>query len=311
MVKEIFSKIVENIEKKVLNNEIKLDKEDFSNIKRLDKGRIAFIDGGQAELLKAVNFSLQFIRTAALIFEDNKKKERMISEFFVLINMEKDDYYTEIFPVKGKSIEGIKINSFDESIRDGKERASISKIGGIIRRFAELELARDIVGDVDAVVLDGSLKSMVKGEDEKIERLFKKAEEKDTVVSGLAKTSKIVKDGKCILSRLMNIEGEWCYNFRKGENIVKLNKNSNYVFEFNINKDNDKDNVLGMLAVNSNDAVFPGYPYGLILVDKLARVSNEEKDYLFTRLKSSAGEKWRKIRKGLNVLNAHDILDNI
>ncbi len=308
---EIFSKIIENIEEKVLNKEIKIDKENFSEIKKVDQGRICFIDGGQAELLKGADFSLQFIRTAALIFEDNVKKDRKINEFFVFISMKEDNYHTEIFPVKGKSVEGIKINSFDATIREGKERASISKIGGIIRRFAELELAGDVVDEVDAVVLDGSLKCLVKGEEEKMNELLRKAEEKDTAVGGLAKTSKIIKDGKSILRKLMETEGEWYYKIEGGESVVKLNKSSSYVFEFNINKEKFRENVLGMMAANSNDAVFPGYPYGMILVDRLARVSNEEKDYLFTRLKSSAGKRWSKIRNGLNVLNSHDILDNI
>ena len=36
-----------------------------------------------------------------------------------------------------------------------------------------------------------------------------------------------------------------------------------------------------------------------------------EKDYWITRFQASAGEKWGKLKENLNVLNAHDILDNI
>ncbi|MEE9525395.1 MAG: DNA double-strand break repair nuclease NurA [Candidatus Woesearchaeota archaeon] len=303
MVKEIFSKIIDSIENKVLSKEISIDESRFVDVKSVGEGRIAFVDGGQAELLKAANFSLQFIRVAGLIFEDNKKKESIVEEFFVLISMNGDEYETEVFTVKGKGVEGIKINSFDETIREGKERASISKVGGIIRRFAEIDLAGRI--DSNKVVLDGSLKTMIKGEDERMKGLL----EKDKVIAALAKTSKLVEDGECILSQLKK-EGEWYYNI--GESfVVKLNRNSNYVFEFDINNKEKVDEVLGMLRANANDAVFPGYPYGLVMVDKIARISNEEKDYLLTIFKSQAGKKWEKISRSLNMLNAHEILDNI
>ncbi|MBR9691707.1 hypothetical protein GOV06_02880 [Candidatus Woesearchaeota archaeon] len=313
MVKEIFSRIIESIERKVFDKENDIDESRFIDVKKVDCGRMAFIDGGQAELLKANNFSLQFIRTAALIFGSNQKKESIVNEFFVLISICGEEYETEIFAVKGECVDEIKINSFDETIKEGKERASISKVGGIVRRFAELELAKQIVGKSEVVVLDGSLKSMVKGEKEKIEELFRKGEEKGVVISGLAKTSRMIKDGECILSKLAGKEGEWYYRIRPGVGAVRLNKQSRYIFEFNINMNQeDKTNeVLGGLAANSNDNVFPGYPYGLIMVDKLARVSNEGKDYLLTLFKANAGKKWGKLKTNLNVLNAHEILDNI
>ena len=82
---EIFSRIIDSIEKKVLDKEIKLNKDNFKEIKKQETGKkVAFIDGGQAELLKAVNFSLQLIRTAVLIFKNNKKIHTKINEFFVL-----------------------------------------------------------------------------------------------------------------------------------------------------------------------------------------------------------------------------------
>ena len=69
--------------------------------------------------------------------------------------------------------------------------------------------------------------------------------------------------------------------------------------------------VLGELAGQANDAVFPGYPYGLILTDKFARVSNEEREYLLTIFQAKSGKLWNKIKKQLSVINAHSILDHI
>ena len=51
-----------------------------------------FIDGGQGELLKAVNFSLQLIRIGGIICKDNKKVKSIKKEFFVLVYADEDDY---------------------------------------------------------------------------------------------------------------------------------------------------------------------------------------------------------------------------
>ncbi|MBW2996411.1 hypothetical protein KY332_03865 [Candidatus Woesearchaeota archaeon] len=304
-MKKIFSKIIDSIDEKILDKEISIDESRFIDVKKINEGRIAFVDGGQAELLKGSNFSLQFIRVGGLVF-DGKDKKSIVNEFFVLISMDGDEYKTEVFVVKGDGVDNISINSFDGTIKEGKDRGNVSKVGGIVRRFAELELAGRVVRNVSAVVLDGSLKAMVKGEEEKLEKLFEKG-----IVCGLAKTSKIIEDGRCVLSRLNGREGEWCYGLGEREYVVRLNKNSDYVFEFNINRKDKMMDVLGMLAGQANDAVFPGYPYGLLMADKIARVSNEEKEYLLTLFKAHAGSKWNKIKNGLNVVNAHDVLDNI
>ena len=103
------------------------------------------------------------------------------------------------------------MNSFDASIREGNERASVSKIGGIVRRFAELEMAKKMISGLDKwdfIILDGSLKPMVSGEEEKIEELFSIADEKGVIVSGLAKTSRNMENGSCVASSLdKNAEG--------------------------------------------------------------------------------------------------------
>ena len=174
MVKEIFLKIIDSLENQVLNKDISLDKNKFVEVDKIQSDKkIAFIDGGQAELLKAANFSLQFIRTAALIYQNNKKIDSVVNEFFVLISADNDkEYKTKIFTLKGEAIDNIRINSFDETIRDGNEKASISKIGNTVRRFAELDLGNKITADI--IVLDGSLKCMFKGEKEYMDKLFEK-----------------------------------------------------------------------------------------------------------------------------------------
>jgi len=316
----MFSRIIEAIENKVMGKEIQIDANNFLEIQSKESNnKIVFIDGGQAELWKAVDFSLQFIRTAAITLQNNKRINSVIHEFFVLITAEEENYTTEIFPVKGLPIDNITVHAMDASIREGNEKASISKIGNIIRRFAELELAKQTMNKLekeDVIVLDGSLKCMVPGEKEKMSALSEKAEESEIILSSLAKTNKLTKQGISIASQLHK-EGTWLFPLEDEEHyatgIAKLNKNSSYVFEVNINK-NQKEflpETVSYLAQNANDVAFPGYPYGLIQADKFARVSNEEKSYWLTLFQAHAGKKWEHIRKSLNIQNAHSILDNI
>ena len=81
--------------------------------------------------------------------------------------------------------------------------------------------------------------------------------------------------------------------------IVKLHASSEYTFLLEIyDKQSEfKDLITSNLAFNSKDAVFPGYPYGLILVDRFARVSNEERDYFLTKMEIKAGKSWNSLKK--------------
>lgn len=328
---KIFLDIIESINENILEKkDSSISSDKFQRIvsKKVD-GKIVFIDGGQAELLKGVSFSLQLIRAVAAIFKNNKKIRTKVDEFFVLINavkdMERIEYRTQIFPVKGDAIEGTRFDSFDATIRDGVERADISKVGDVVRRFAELDLARRIVDELDrgdVIVLDGSLKCLVTGEKERMQRLCDRADERGVIVSALAKTAKIFDDnGGCLISGVGRVSSKlgyaWYYPLAGiksyGGFIVKLNKNSKYLFEFNIfNKQRDKaEDVLSLLRAYSKDVVFPGYPYGLLLADKFARVSNSEKEYLLTIFQAKAGKSWDRIKRALNALNSHEILDRM
>lgn len=321
-MKEIIDKVAERLEK-VVEKDSEIDETKFKDIVKEASGKIAFIDGGQAEILKAVDFSLQFIRIACIIFEDNKKIESEIREFFIIITSSVKDsmimYDTEILPVKGDTIENISIDSFDKSIIMGKERGSVSQVGGMVRRFSELNLAADICSKLakgDCVVIDGCLKSLMKGEKEYIDRLKSSGDENSVKVAGLAKTSsRFFEDGNSVLDEvsMAGKENVWKY-FIGRENdydvsIVKLHPKSNYVFELNCFGDEDK--VLGNLVNNSKDPVFLGYPYGLISVDRIARVSNQEKEHLMMIFKTRLGKKWKKIEKSLHTQDSHSILDNI
>jgi hypothetical protein len=100
---------------------------------------------------------------------------------------------------------------------------------------------------------------------------------------------------------------------------VKLHKQSEYVFRFEVLKDQvNKNNfgevelIISALAENSKDVCFPGYPYGLIDADKFARVSMTEKTVNEFQFRAAVSrEVWDKISKFVKSSDAHELLNRL
>ena len=340
---EIISKIVESLDFNLKEKgsyaqfndssykPIKIDNNNFHEINGMvSNKKIMFIDGGNAEILKASNFSLQLMRIYYSIYQQNKKIASKKHEFYVLVNaLNKDEeivYKTEFF---GLNKEKIEFNSFDETIRQGRHRISISNIGNVIRRFIELETATKLIdelGDGDIILMDGDLKASITNEADYFSELYGKALDKKVVVSALSKTNELFTEkGNALIPVLKELEPNsipWYYfplveisnnSHQVDIYIVKLNRNSKYVFKFEVfNKMSYEINeLLAVLRNNSSDPVFLGYPYGLIEADKFARVANSERDYLKTLFLTKLGKNSEKIANYLNAINAHNMLDSM
>ena len=106
-----------------------------------------------------------------------------------------------------------------------------------------------------------------------------------------------------VLLNRMAPRGIWKYQLNDSTSFVKLHQNAKHVFRF------EGIDCLSYLISNCKDALFLGYPYGLILADQLARVSNEQKNSM--RMKLILNEKNKEIKDALFTQNAHDILDNL
>jgi NurA-like 5'-3' nuclease len=164
----------------------------------------------------------------------------------------------------------------------------------------------------DVIVIDGSLQQHYSFEDV----FFKKFTKKNII--GFSKTSSLLtKSGNSILA-LMNLhEGKFVYapvavlsdaTYQAHVCFVRLHERSKHVFKLDFNSSIDEYS-LGLLAENSTDPVFLGYPYGLILADQLARVGANESEYLKTKFSSKITDKH--FLHYLNALNAHELLDTI
>ena len=157
--------------------------------------------------------------------------------------------------------------------------------------------------------------------------LYGAAKKKNIVVAGLAKTSALLTEKGNSLAMVLNEMNKdrfssWFYYPIVGINsqehqaelfMVKLHEKSKHIFRLEIFKGNkfDADSVVSMLAANSRDGVFLGYPYGLIEADKFARVAKNDAEYLRTSFMAKAGKQWKKIEQCLTTANAHEILDRV
>ncbi|MGV8150286.1 MAG: DNA double-strand break repair nuclease NurA [Candidatus Woesearchaeota archaeon] len=283
-----------------------IDENNFHDIELFDEP-ITFIDGGQAVLFESAGFCLGFIRVAALKYSSNKRIFKDIEEFHVLVLANDGMFSVNTFPKN--ELDNLKIDPENESLRNGVERASPSKIISVIRRLAELKKANDYVN----VILDGTLEARYPHELSYITNLKN--------ASALSKTCSLITntgDGIVTYLKSMNDNSWYYYPIVQNNNknhpseifFVKLNKNSDYVFRFE-HKGEIAKKIIGTLAKNSIDPTFLGYPYGLVDVDQYARISEQEKKMLQTQISVKLGSEWKNFSKNLKSMNAHEILDNI
>lgn len=293
----------------------KLDDKNFHEIKPED-GRIAFVDGGNALLLSAANFALSFVRVYACTFHNNKKISAKRKQFYVLTKteIESDDvaYKTEIFD---DWLEMPGFNSNDPTIREGLFAFDAAKIAGIARRFGEWKMASEI-SNVDMTVMDGTLQAGISNEKEFSEAAYKNAGKNNIILAALSKTSSLVTSTGNDLLSVLKRRGpdKWLYHpIADIENddhkaeicAVKLHEHAKHAFRFEILK-NQKEKLrdaASLLAANSNDYQFPGYPFGLMDADKFARVSERERIYLRSLFASLSIDE--------STSDAHDVLNRV
>ncbi len=311
----------------------RIDAKNFAEImpsRGTDK-RIAFIDGGNAEIIGSQNFSLNLIRVCCSIFRNNRKLSLKKFEFFSLIRAIDEDgeicYKTDFFiPANyGISLGELSFNSLDPTLTLGVNRAEIGSVANAIRRFAELRLAKLISDEKSAevIVLDGTLQSTLSNENTYLDELYSSCSANNVVLSALSKTSSLFTDSGNLLSVVLgNISKlpAWFYypiaeinnvNHKAEMFFAKFHSKSRHIFRLEIfnGQKAQAEETINLLASNCIDPVFIGYPYGLVDADKFARVSKQEKESFKTiflvKLKN------KNIEKYLSSANAHEILDRI
>ncbi len=296
---------------KSLYKPFEFKEEFFLQLPKSEEKKILFVDGGNAELIATPNLSVHFVRIIAVTFKGKERSSTKKIEAYVAAKAsnEKDiSYETRVFPIKNNfKFPPLTFSSYDQTLKTGENRVQISKIGGVIRRFMEITIATESADDCDLIVLDGNLEAPFTHEDEFFNALYAK----QIPVIGLAKTCSLLMNSgdsliKFILSKAK--KNSWIYSpVAKGKhhtiNIAKLHNLAHYIFRLDTH--GPLKELIGSLLPLCNDAEIPGYPYGLIYVDRLARVTNQEKEYLKIRL-STILDKDLKI--AIKALDFHSIL---
>ncbi len=281
---------------------ISFSKENFYQIETTKSNKkIAFIDGGCQEIIKAPNFSVNFFRVFYTLYKNNQRLSAEKKEFYTLTyTTDKNNemvYKVDIYPLNFK-IDSFEISSLDKNLRKGNHQVLISDINAMVLRFAELEGVRYITEEkaADIIIMDGTLEPTYTNEEIYLNKIFSEVEKKKTILAALAKSSTLFTDsGNSVVGAFKDLSSlpEWYYyplvenkskNHKAEIYLTKLNKFSDFIFRFEIfNQQNQQaKEILSLLKNNANDIIIPGYPYGMIEADKFARISNQERDYLKT-----------------------------
>ena len=358
----IANKVVSSLDQNMVDDEIvdpdfvekgvvakRLTKDSFKLIEKYESDKkIAFIDGGNLEILTAPNFSVHLNRLYASVWNGVKRQKtkiprvEYISLTYTKTEKEKLTYKTEIFPYIEDTRKylpeqvDLEFDSFDRTLSRGSERADIQFVGTMARKFGEWKFAEmflDFLDTGDMIVMDGSLQTHYTNEEKYLDKLKKASISKGIILSALSKTSKqFTKTGNSLIGSVNNlakknkVESEWICQLGSNEKddylifIIKLSDVLDRVFRFDIQKtqylnlkDEEKNMIFTKLIENASDATLPGYPYGLIDADRLARVSNNEIEYyrrLFTAVIKKSGKE-AKFMSHLQAIDTHSMLDNM
>ena len=337
-----------------INPEIKSFPISTNNIKRImeenSERRLAFVDGGNQEIIGAPNFSLQLNRVYVGIWNGKTRviaKIPKIEFFSATYSSFKDNeirYETTIscenqeFIKYLPSTKDMSFSSMDRTIRNGNERADIVRVASITRRFAEWKFASNILKSLkkgDVLVMDGTLQTSFTNEGKYLRELINESKNNGVILSGLSKTSNLfTTTGYSLLGAVREIaekydsETEWYCPIADSNIIdynviilaVKLNSSSKRVYRYEFQREQFQElnetqinEILAKLIQNSSDSSLLGYPYGLIDADFFARVTNSELNYYQSTAISRISKlgKIDKFARHLNSNDTHNILNKL
>ncbi len=223
MIGEVAKKVAQDLDRRVVEQELgnpflsshnyrphPLNSKYFTPIRRVETSRrLAFVDGGNQELIGAPNFSVQLNRAYFNMFAGTRviqpkslpNKIEFISVTHADFRKGQIYYHTSIFAVNEKCAtfvpdwSDLSFNSVDRRIMVGNARADIGRVASIARRFAEWQYAQHIVNtelhEKDILVMDGTLRTAFANESKYARAVYSVANEKGFLPTGLSKTSRL------------------------------------------------------------------------------------------------------------------------
>ena len=99
---------------------------------------------------------------------------------------------------------------------------------------------------------------------------------------------------------------QWLYQLSETLGIVKLHPLSVRAYKLETAGVSLMEAATALMAVN--DPSFPGYPYGLVEADFLARITHREQRAMIELLRTRLGNAWQ---SHSGALDSHSILDSL
>jgi hypothetical protein len=295
----------------------------------LDETTSIWIDGGNSEIFGSPAYSLQMIKVAAVVWKGKKSICSKIESCFVFCDSALK------FSSDSKFLNDV-ISKYNVDFKKIKfylgETVTTSVVAvEKLRRITELEFARQLsmAHKGAIVVLDGSLIAS-----NSIEiKILDEFKDLDVLLCAVSKSSGLSTDRRSLGQEIALLPKAKEHKLWVAKNILvskivnhnadiyfcKLAVNSKLILRVDVSKSMVKSNsdlmknnwVFQILSFLSNDPIFIGYPYPLVKVDSLARVSNEDVMFYKTRLMISAKEHGLELEKEDLAKCSHDILDSI
>ena len=289
--------------------ELPIDKALFSPLSPVVSGRpVILVDGGNGEIAKASDFSLHFARIAFVKYKDNKRVDSSVRECFIIANslVEGNRLFFRVDCIDARDggvFDSFRIDARDKALSTGNKLIEPDVAVLHVRKLLELKLLLDLAekGADCVLVRDGDFE-----DGPFVEDILSELKRSGRIVFGVSKTSTLLTDsGDAAVEVLLRFggRGPWVYKADSSFYFVKFHSSSDYVFKVDFLGDPDI-SVLSELAGMCSDPVFLGYPYGLIAVDALARVSSSFVDIYRALFESVVGVS--QVSK-----NAHDILNKV
>lgn len=316
-----------------------------------DDGKIAFVDGGNLEIMSGPNFCVQYNRLYFSMFKSNERiKSKTIPnkvEFFSTVSLGFEGgvlhYRAHLVPIEERFAEflpkekDLAFSRGEAAKLSGRDNAVPSDVSSLVREFSELVftrhvLERELAGG-DMLVRDGSLDIPRGGS--YMEEIQKIAIDKNIILAGLSKTcSLLTTAGNSIIAAIGNIATDnnldkkcwYCGNIADEDSypvdlmFVRLNPSSKYIFRLDLLwgqskrlKKEEKSRIIGAIANEARGKALPGYPYGLIDADKNARVRKHEREAIQMLLISEISRhgKLKEFERLISAMDAHEKLNII
>ena len=309
----------------------------FRPIERQEPAKTAFVDGGNALVDESPSFVASLNRVCFTVYrgESRETPDGSAAEFFSLTTFSKRGEAVRsearLFSEPGDERWMPDENDMSVSQVSSDQRA---RIASLPRKFAEWKLALwAAVNELDrgdVLVMDGPLQAGFEGNEEiYAHKLYDMAESKNVVLCGLSKTSMaMTKSGQVLLPPIhkagLEARGrtKWFVPVGSGGGgrwrslVVRLHEEADYVFRLDILENQYKKEagrVMSSLAANSTDPSIPGYPYGAIDADNVARVrgghATAARNALMAKMMSCP--EWEAYDRNAKSTDMHGRLDRV